>query len=71
MIDAPKTLGDAVKYRYGCWAGNLAGKKYQAGICAMGVWGNGRWAMEHQCARKNGHGVHGLYCKQHAKGDLS
>lgn len=64
MIDAPKTLEEAKKHRYGEWAGNPRGYPYKTGFCAYGVYDP---YIEHQCNRKNGHGLSGLYCKQHAK----
>jgi hypothetical protein len=67
MINYPKTMEDAQRYRYGDWAGNPMGNKYRAGFCAMEVWPNCRGPIPHQCNRKNGHGPEGLYCKQHAK----
>ena len=32
--------------------------------CAAGVY-TGVWSGSQQCSRKNGHGPHGAYCKQH------
>jgi len=61
-----KTLEEAKKYRYGQWAGNPEGQKYQEGRCAYEVQDSvsGRF---YQCLRKNGYGINDLYCKQHAK----
>lgn len=33
--------------------------------CAEDVRDAGPWPSYHQCARKNGHGPHGAWCKQH------
>ncbi len=33
--------------------------------CAESIHGVGRWPSFHQCNRKNGHGPHGAWCKQH------
>lgn len=33
--------------------------------CAGSVRGEGNWPSYHQCTRKNGHGPHGAWCKQH------
>ena len=33
--------------------------------CAQTVSDGGRWPRYHQCTRKNGHGPHGAWCKQH------
>ena len=66
MIYHPKTLEEAMKYRYGEWAGNPEGRKYKAGYCAYEIWSLGGW-VPFQCNRKNGYGSDNLYCKQHAK----
>ena len=64
MIDAPKTLEEALKYKYNRWAANPKGDSYRMGYCAYEVW----WAVSsYQCSRKSGYGPDGLYCKQHAK----
>ena len=62
----PKTLKEAIKKRYGEWAGNLSGVKYRIGDCAYEVWDTFSWGGR-QCYRRNGHGPDRLYCKQHAK----
>lgn len=67
MLDAPKTLKEAEKTKYGSWAGNPKGRAYQKDFCAYEVWPNDRISVPYQCSRKNGHGPEGLYCKQHAK----
>jgi len=66
MIKIIKTLEEAQKYKYGKWAGNPNGNKYVGGRCAYEVQDliSNRF---YQCLRKNGHGINGLYCKQHAK----
>ena len=63
MIGYPKTKEQAMKIRYGQWAGNMGGNKYKPEYCAYEVW----QYYSRQCSRKNGHGSDGLYCKQHAK----
>lgn len=67
MLERPKTLEEARKYRYGEWAGNPKGNPYREGNCAEEAYSNDRSARFYQCTRKNGHGPAGLYCKQHAK----
>ena len=58
MIDPPKTIGEAREYwKPYAWIGVT----YNDSRCAYKV--NNRWD---QCPRKNGHGIGGLYCKQHA-----
>jgi hypothetical protein len=66
MLDVPKTLDEAKKYRYGTWAGNPKGADYNEGSCAYEVSDSDGWHY-YQCSRKNGHGPEGIYCKQHAK----
>lgn len=60
----PKTLQEAKVIRYNTWAGNPKGRPYVEGQCAYDVYRN---YLSYQCARKNGYGINGLYCKQHAK----
>jgi hypothetical protein len=64
MFGKIETLEQAKNHKYGTWAGNPKGYKYEEGRCAEEV-------SEHhiffQCSRKNGHGINGLYCKQHSK----
>ena len=67
MLDAPKTLEEARKYRYFRWAGSRNGRPYKEGYCAFEVWELGRGIHAYQCQRKNGYGPERLYCKQHAK----
>lgn len=65
MINYPKTLEEARKYRYG--KGNPAGtSEYKAHRCAFEV-PESKWYYAHQCYYINGHGIGGLYCRQHAK----
>jgi len=66
LIDHPKTLEDAKKYKYYQWAGNEKGWKYRDGDCAYEVYALNGWGS-YQCSRKNGHGPGGLYCKQHGR----
>ena len=66
MLNPPKTTEEAQERVYGSWAGNPPGNKYAKGYCAMEVWPTNGW-IPYQCNRKNGHGLSGLYCKQHAK----
>ena len=62
MLEFIKTLEEARKCKYGF----DEGWSYQEGYCAFHVLGkSGKFS--YQCSRKNGHGVNGLYCKQHAK----
>ena len=67
MIDPPKTLDEARKYRYGVWAGNPEGHKYKDGFCAYEVPGSSRRFHYYQCNHSNGKGINGLYCGVHAK----
>jgi hypothetical protein len=67
MINAPKTIEEARKYRYGNWAGLPNGHKYIEGYCAYEVSDSGRPALFRQCYRKNGKGLNDLYCGIHAK----
>ena len=64
MTDNPKTIEEARKFKYGAWAGNPSGNRYNSKRCAYEVWGE---FNEYQCSRKKGHGINDLYCKQHAK----
>ena len=68
MFNSPKTLEEAMSYRYRQWAGSPNGSKYNPKQCAYEVHdAEYRSCLHHQCERKPGHGVAGLYCKQHAK----
>jgi len=66
MFNDPKTLEEAQKTRYGVTTPNPNGWPYKDGRCAYEVWNANGWGS-HQCFCKNGHGINGLYCKQHAK----
>jgi len=54
--------------RYNQWAGNPAGTPENPTRCIVEVRPNdlGGYAHRHQCGRKRGHGIDGLYCKQHS-----
>ena len=67
MIDAPRTIEEARKYRYNCWAGNPDGEAYDSKYCAHRVPERGRSCLSYQCRYKNGKGINGLYCGIHAK----
>jgi hypothetical protein len=62
----PTTLEEARKHAYGAWSGSR-GFRYREGRCAFEVFPNKRGALHHQCERRNGHGLNGLWCRQHAK----
>jgi len=62
-----RTIEEARNYRYGKWGGNPQGFGYVEDRCAKPVWSNERWSRQRQCSRKNGFGINGLYCKQHAQ----
>ena len=64
MLTAITTKEEAKEYRYGWWAGNPNGNKYDETRCAYEVQDN--WRSK-QCTRKNGKGINSLYCGQHAK----
>lgn len=63
MFNAPRTKQEALKVRYGQWAGNPKGTGYNETRCAYEVWN----IISRQCSRKNGKGPGGLYCGTHAK----
>lgn len=65
MLRPPKTKTEASKIRYGTWAGNEKGHRYDPERCAYEVmqWND----LFSQCSRKPGYGPDSLYCKQHAK----
>ena len=67
MTDLPKTIEEARKYKYSKNEYGLGYySRYKPGSCAWEV-GEPPWYIyHHQCLRKNGHGINGLYCKQHA-----
>ena len=55
-----------IKRTYGSWAGNPKGVPEDKDRCIERVLGVREW-VSHQCSRKRGYGIDGLYCKQHAK----
>jgi hypothetical protein len=63
LINEPKTLDEARKIRYGCWAGNPNGVPYREGYCAKTVAETGRAIRFYQCQRK---AVIGIWCRQHS-----
>lgn len=66
MIDYPKTIEEARKYRYAIQTLNPAGEPYREKYCAYEVMFGGSLHYYLQCSRMNGYGLSGLYCKQHA-----
>ena len=66
MRNPPRTFEEAKRYRYGKWVGDEKGIAYQEGFCAYSIWPKDSW-VSRQCQRRNGHGVAGLYCAQHAR----
>ena len=66
MLDAPKTVKEALKIKYGRNA-YRKGDPYDKNLCAYEVWNGPLGMASNQCSRKNGHGSCNLYCKQHAK----
>lgn len=50
--------------RYGEWAGNPRGFPENLALCVHEVFSG--W-YGRQCTRRRGHGLDGLYCKQHAR----
>lgn len=54
------------KFAYGIWAGMPNGTPEDETRCIEEVSTRERWAHYHQCYRKRGHGIDGLFCKQHA-----
>lgn len=63
MINPPKTLEEARKYKYN----NPSGTAYKEGKCAYSVYDYRMLFPYHQCCHKNGKGINGLYCGTHAK----
>lgn len=51
---------------YGRWAGRPNGVAEDESRCIAKVY-RGRSMIGYQCERKRGHGLDGLYCRQHAK----
>ena len=64
MMDAPKTIKEALALRYCKWGGNPKGVAYTPARCASEVWPY--TGLPYQCLRRPGHGPSCLYCKQHA-----
>lgn len=52
--------------RYGVWAGNPQGVSEHAARCIVEVLNRDGW-VPHQCYRKRGYGLEGLYCFQHTR----
>ena len=46
------------------WYGRYSNIKADLNRCCAKIY-HATWASSLQCARKNGHGPHGAYCKQH------
>jgi len=67
MFNSPKTLEEAKKLTYGKKWGIKRIKHYDDKYCAYAVSEGRRTHTWWQCSRKPGHGVAGLYCRQHAK----
>ena len=63
-MECPKTRADAEKMRYGQYAGNPNGWKYNPRYCAYPVWE--KW-NDHQCRFRAKTGPDKLYCGHHAK----
>jgi len=61
---APNTIKELLSYRYGIWAGNMRGVRFEVDKCAHEV-SDPRSGITRQCSRVNGYGKSGLYCKQH------
>ena len=64
MIEDPKTLDEAKSKRYGTWAGDPKGRKYDQTRCAYEVMHGHLFS---QCNFRNGKGINNLYCGTHAK----
>jgi len=58
MNNPPKTIEEARAHRFGRY-----GHRYCENECAFEI----QDYAKHQCSRRKGHGINGLYCKQHAK----
>jgi hypothetical protein len=63
MINPPKTIEEARRYYYKNYWDN---HQYREKFCAYEVDSPGSIYRFHQCFAHNGHGINGLYCKQHA-----
>ena len=48
-----------------CYGASYQSRKPDYDLCAGRVSDGGRWPTSHQCAKKNGHGPEGAWCKQH------
>lgn len=53
--------------RYGAWAGDPKGVPEDKAQCIEEIWPRDNIWSPYQCQRKRGHGIDGLYCRQHAK----
>lgn len=51
---------------YGQWAGNKKGTPEDETRCIKEVYPVDSFMIPHQCRRKRGYGLKGLFCKQHA-----
>lgn len=60
MKNPPKTIEEARAYPY-------FHNRYQESRCAYEVGELPYFIPWWQCSRRNGHGINGLYCKQHAE----
>lgn len=63
----PMTKEEAGAHRYGTWAGNPRGVKYDPAKCAAEVYNLSGGFRSSQCSKKNGKGPDGLYCGIHAR----
>jgi len=65
MIDTPTESAERIKaLKYECFIEDHEPLPWTPGRCA-GYAGRGLHLM--RCKRKDGHGIKGLFCKQHAK----
>lgn len=62
-----RTNNSSTLRRYDQWPGNLKGIPEDTARCVQEVRSPGAWPHYHQCSRKRGFGMNGLYCRQHAK----
>ena len=60
----PLTRTAAKQYRYGCWAGQPNGMRWDPHRCAYEIPYGYRFR---QCTRKPGYGTDDLFCWQHAR----
>ena len=56
---------DEFKAAYSSGYGRYSNEKPDFDRCSKAVRYGGAWGGSKQCTRKNGHGPHGAYCKQH------